>query len=127
MAGDGVEPGAACKLPLDIRDQGFGRVFRRRKARRLTEQHRVYGQKPPRLLIRGSPHHHAVDPRAMRQRLIESLLLAGAGAALGLVIAWWTGGVLLKTLPFEGAGQHQVRNIGAGNEQNTADRAKEYQ
>ena len=39
----------------------------------------------------------------IRQRLIESLLLAGGGAGLGLLIAWWTGDVLLKTLPFEGA------------------------
>src|SRR3989441_8345936 len=37
----------------------------------------------------------------VRQRLIESLLLAGGGAGLGLVVAWWTGGILLKILPFE--------------------------
>jgi len=39
----------------------------------------------------------------VRQRLIESLLLAGGGAVLGLIVAWWTGGVLLKILPFEEA------------------------
>jgi predicted permease len=39
----------------------------------------------------------------VRQRLVESLLLAGSGAILGLLIAWWTGSVLLKALPFEGA------------------------
>src|SRR5438034_6500593 len=39
----------------------------------------------------------------VRQRLVESVLLAGGGAAAGLVIASWTGGVLLKTLPFEEA------------------------
>jgi putative ABC transport system permease protein len=39
----------------------------------------------------------------IRQRLIESLLLSAAGAALGLGFAWWTGTLLLKTLPFEEA------------------------
>jgi predicted permease len=39
----------------------------------------------------------------VRQRLVESLVLAGAGAALGLVLAWWTGHLLLKTLPFDEA------------------------
>jgi hypothetical protein len=66
-----VEPRAACKFALDIGDQGLGRGLRRRKARRLIEQHRVDGQKPPRLLIGGPPHHNAIEPRAMRQRLIE--------------------------------------------------------
>ena len=37
----------------------------------------------------------------VRQRLVESLLLAAAGAALGLALAWWTGALLLKTLPFD--------------------------
>ena len=37
------------------------------------------------------------------QRLVESLLLAAAGAALGLVFAWWTGALLIKTLPFDKA------------------------
>ncbi len=36
----------------------------------------------------------------VRQRLVESLLLAAAGAALGLGLAWWAGTLLLKTLPF---------------------------
>ena len=39
----------------------------------------------------------------VRQRLIESLLLAAAGAALGLAFAWWSGTLLLKTLPFDEA------------------------
>src|SRR5262245_13487072 len=39
----------------------------------------------------------------VRQRLIESLALSGAGALLGLAVAWWTGTLLLKTLPFEEA------------------------
>jgi predicted permease len=39
----------------------------------------------------------------VRQRLVESLILAGAGAALGLAIAWWTGELLLKMLPFDEA------------------------
>ena len=39
----------------------------------------------------------------VRQRLVESLLLSGAGAALGLVFAWWTSSLLLRTLPFDEA------------------------
>jgi putative ABC transport system permease protein len=41
----------------------------------------------------------------VRQRLIESVVLASAGAALGLVFAWWTGALLLKMLPYDGAAQ----------------------
>jgi predicted permease len=37
------------------------------------------------------------------QRLVESLLLAAAGAALGTALAWWTGALLIKTLPFDNA------------------------
>src|SRR5262249_25893760 len=33
----------------------------------------------------------------------ESFLLAGAGAVLGLAFAWWTGTLLLRTLPFDQA------------------------
>jgi predicted permease len=36
----------------------------------------------------------------VRQRLVESLLLAAAGGVLGLAVAWWTGALLVKTLPF---------------------------
>jgi predicted permease len=39
----------------------------------------------------------------VRQRLIESALLAGAGAAFGLVLARWTGTLLVDTLPFQNA------------------------
>jgi len=39
----------------------------------------------------------------IRQRLIESLVLSAAGAVIGLAFAWWTGTLLLKTLPFEEA------------------------
>jgi predicted permease len=41
----------------------------------------------------------------VRQRLIESLVLAGAGAVLGLAFAWWTGALLLKMLPFDSGAQ----------------------
>ena len=39
----------------------------------------------------------------VRQRLVESLLLSGGGAALGLLFAWWTGTLLLRALPFDEA------------------------
>jgi predicted permease len=41
----------------------------------------------------------------VRQRLIESLVLAAAGALLGLAFAWWTGALLLKMLPFDSGAQ----------------------
>jgi putative ABC transport system permease protein len=41
--------------------------------------------------------------RIVRQHLVESLLLAIAGAALGLVLAAWTGTLLLAALPGESA------------------------
>src|SRR6185437_4167919 len=59
------------------------------------------------LLARGAARHKEVAIRLalgasrgaiVRQRLIESLLLAAAGAA-----AWWTGSLLLRTLPFDEA------------------------
>jgi len=41
----------------------------------------------------------------VRQRLVESAVLSGAGAVLGLGIAWWTGTLLLKMLPPDGGAQ----------------------
>jgi predicted permease len=40
----------------------------------------------------------------VRQRLIESLLLGAGGAVLGIMLAWWTGALLIKALPFDSAG-----------------------
>ena len=45
----------------------------------------------------------------VRQRLVESLVLSGAGASLGLALAWWTGTLLLTMLPNDGA----VRTLSA--------------
>jgi len=39
----------------------------------------------------------------VRQRLIESGVLALAGAAVGLPLAWWVTGILVRTLPAESA------------------------
>src|SRR5205085_1522116 len=56
------------------------------------------------LLARGAARHKEVAIRLalgasrgaiVRQRLIESLLLAAAGAGAGLAVAWWTGALLL--------------------------------
>ena len=41
----------------------------------------------------------------VRQRLVESLVLSGAGALFGLALAWWTGTLLLTMLPNDGAVQ----------------------
>jgi predicted permease len=43
--------------------------------------------------------------RLVRQFLVESLLLSLLGAAAGIVLAAWTGDLLLRALPFEGASQ----------------------
>ncbi len=43
--------------------------------------------------------------RIARQHLIESLLLAGAGASVGLALAMWTGRLLLAALPGDPATQ----------------------
>ena len=41
----------------------------------------------------------------VRQRLVESLLLAAAGAVVGIGLAWWTGAFLVKMLPSDAAVQ----------------------
>ena len=48
--------------------------------------------------------------RIARQHLIESLLLAGAGAILGLVLASWTGRFLLAALPGDPTAQTLTAN-----------------
>ena len=48
--------------------------------------------------------------RIVRQQLVESGLLAFGGAALGLVLASWTGALLLRALP----GDPTSRNLSAG-------------
>src|SRR5262249_49297935 len=72
MPRDRVEASAACKLALDIGDQRLGRRLGRDEACALTEQRRIDGQEPPRLLIGGSPHHHAIDAAKVRGRLLEA-------------------------------------------------------
>ena len=41
----------------------------------------------------------------VRQRLVESAVLSGTGALLGLGLAWWTGSLLLTMLPSDNGGQ----------------------
>ena len=47
--------------------------------------------------------------RIIRQQLVESGLLALAGTVVGLLLAWWTGGLLLAALP----GDPAARNLSA--------------
>jgi len=64
------------------------------------------------LLARGAARQKEVAIRlalgasradVVRQIFIESTMLAAAGCALGLMLAWWTGALLLKALPFDEA------------------------
>ena len=48
--------------------------------------------------------------RIIRQQLVESGLLAAGGTIVGLLLAWWTGGLLLAALP----GDPAARNLSAG-------------
>jgi predicted permease len=41
--------------------------------------------------------------RIVRQLLVECVVLAAAGGALGIAVATWTGGLLVRALPFEAA------------------------
>ena len=74
---------------------------RRGAAHRVRERR----QSPPRAIDRaaegdrGSACPGAGRGRIARQHLIESLLLAGAGAVVGLALAMWTGRLLLAALP----------------------------
>jgi len=43
--------------------------------------------------------------RIIRHQLAESLLLAGGGAIVGALLAWWTGSLLLAALPGDPASQ----------------------
>jgi putative ABC transport system permease protein len=45
--------------------------------------------------------------RIVRQQLVESALLAGAGTLVGVLLAWWTGTLLLASLP----GDPAARNL----------------
>jgi predicted permease len=44
--------------------------------------------------------------RIVRQQLVESAILAAAGTVVGLLMAWWTGGLLLASLPGEPAARN---------------------
>src|SRR3954465_9193613 len=43
--------------------------------------------------------------RIIRQQLVESLLLAAGGAGVGVLLAWWTGSLLLAALPGDPSAQ----------------------
>ena len=45
--------------------------------------------------------------RIVRQQLVESTLLSGAGTMVGVLLAWWTGSLLIVSLPGDAA----ARNI----------------
>ena len=64
------------------------------------------------LLARGAARQKEVAIRmalgasrgaVVRQRLVESLVLATTGGVLGIAVAWWTSSLLLRTLPFDEA------------------------
>ena len=75
MARDGMQPRAARKLALDVGDERLRRVLRRGERRGLAEEQRIDGEQPPRLLIGGAAHHHAVDVREMLPRACSTLAM----------------------------------------------------
>jgi predicted permease len=44
--------------------------------------------------------------RIVRQQLVESTLLSGAGTMVGVLLAWWTGSLLIASLPGDAAGRN---------------------
>src|SRR5579864_9667427 len=76
MPRDGVQFCAGGDFALDIRGERGGRLFRRGKARVLTEHLRIDREQPPRLLIGGAAHHDAIDV----VQVIKPLLDAGDAA-----------------------------------------------
>ena len=71
VAGDARKPRAARELPLDIGQTRLHRRFGLRERRRLAEDQGIDRHQPPRLLIGGAPHHHAVDAAEERCRLLD--------------------------------------------------------
>src|SRR5262249_30785015 len=72
MAGDGMQANAARELVLDIGNEGPGAGLGIGNRRSLTEPLRIDSQQPPRLLIGGAPHHHAVEMAKMLRGLLDA-------------------------------------------------------
>ena len=73
MPRDRVQPRALRQFALDIGKKRLERAALADGERRgLAEQQRIDRQQPPRLLIGGAAHHHAVDMREMRLRLLDA-------------------------------------------------------
>ena len=76
VARDGMQPRAARELALDIGDEALrSRPCARRERRGLAEHQRIDREQPPRLLIGGAAHHHAVDVLEMRRAPASTLAM----------------------------------------------------
>src|ERR1700733_2337079 len=71
MSADGVQSRAVPQFALDIGDERFRGLLRRCEVCCFAENKRIDGDEPPRLLIGGAAHHHAVDPTEMRKRRLD--------------------------------------------------------
>ena len=72
MPRDGVQPRALRQFALDIGHERHRGRLRRGKAGGFAKDQRIDGEEPPRLLIGGAAHHHAVDMVQMRKRRLDA-------------------------------------------------------
>src|SRR6266702_353032 len=112
MPRDGVQPRAtSCKLALDIGYQRRCGSTCGCERRIIIKQQGIDREQPPRFLIGRAPHHHAVHPLEMRERLLDAadaaveydrqVRMRRLEAIDTLIVERWDFTVLFRRQPFE--------------------------